>query len=80
MDRLRSILHEQGREIDQLRLENMDHKARISELELCLEEEMKRRQGDYDSLTVKIDTEVQERIFYDRQLNHINYFTHFKLS
>ena len=72
MDRLRSILHEQGREIDQLRLENMDHKSRISELELCLEEEMKRRQGDYDSLTVKIDTEVQERIFYDRQLNLIN--------
>ena len=72
MDRLRSILHEQGREIDQLRLENMDHKSRISELELCLEEEMKRRQ-DYDSLTVKIDTEVQERIFYDRQLYLINY-------
>ena len=46
MERLRSILHEQGREIDQLKMENLDHKKRIKNLETCLEEEMKQRQGN----------------------------------
>ena len=68
---MRSILHEQGREIDQLRLENMDHRKRINELEQCLEEEMKRRQGEYDSLTIKIETEVEERIFYDKRITTV---------
>ena len=45
MERLRSILHEQGREIDQLKMENLDQQKRIKNLETCLEEEMKQRQG-----------------------------------
>ena len=45
MERLRSVLHEQGREIDQLKMENQDQRQRIKNLELCLEEEMKLRQG-----------------------------------
>ena len=53
MERLRSILHEQGREIDQLKMENLDHKKRIKNLETCLEEEMKQRQGN-KKLTFKI--------------------------
>ena len=34
MERLREILHEQGREIDQLRQENQVQEKRIQELEL----------------------------------------------
>ena len=71
MERLREILHEQGREIDQLRQENQIQEKRIQELETALEEEMQRRQGDLESMTVKIETEVQERIFYDRRINTV---------
>ena len=46
MARLHSILHEQGRQIDELRLENSDQRKRIEALETCLEEEMARRQGE----------------------------------
>ena len=45
MDRLRSILHEQGREIDQLKVENNEQKNKIKNLEMCLEEEMRQRAG-----------------------------------
>ena len=71
MKRLREILHEQGREIDQLRQENQTQEKRIQELESALQEEMQRRQGDLESLTVKIETEVQERIFYDRRITTV---------
>ena len=71
MERLREILHEQGREIDQLRQENQIQEKRIQELETALQEEMQRRQGDLESLTVKIETEVQERIFYDRRITTV---------
>ena len=71
MERLREILHEQGREIDQLRQENQIQEKRILELETALEEEMQRRQGDLESMTVKIETEVQERIFYDRRITTV---------
>ena len=71
MARLRNLLHEQGREIDQMRQESMEHRKRISELEACLEEEMKRRQGEYDTLTIKIETEVEERIFYDKRITTV---------
>ena len=46
MARLHSILHEQGRQIDELRLENTGQRKRIEALETCLEEEMVRRQGE----------------------------------
>ena len=45
MARLRTILHEQGRQIDELRLESAGYKQRIASLEQCLEEEMTRRQA-----------------------------------
>ena len=84
MARLHSILHEQGRQIDELRLENSGQRKRIESLETCLEEEMARRQGEapalhwavyrhnvclsgeMESISVRIETEVQERIYYDR--------------
>ena len=34
MERLRSILHEQGREIDQLKMENLDQQKRIKNLDI----------------------------------------------
>lgn len=71
MERLREILHEQGREIDQLRQENNLQEQRILKLETALEEEMERRKGDLESMTVKIETEVQERIFYDRRITTV---------
>ena len=71
MERLREILHEQGREIDQLRQENNLQEQRILKLEKALEEEMERRKGDLESMTVKIETEVQERIFYDRRITTV---------
>ena len=43
MERLRAILHEQGRQIDELRLENSGQRKRIESLETCLEEEAARR-------------------------------------
>ena len=46
MERLRAILHEQGRQIDELRLENSGQRKRIESLETCLEEEAARRQGE----------------------------------
>ena len=49
MARLHSILHEQGRQIDELRLENSGQQKRIEALETCLEEEMVRRQGEETS-------------------------------
>ena len=49
MARLHSILHEQGRQIDELRLENSGQRKRIEALETCLEEEMARRQGEATS-------------------------------
>ena len=51
MARLHTILHEQGRQIDELRLENSDQRKRIEALETCLEEEMARRQGELDTMT-----------------------------
>jgi len=71
MERLRSILHEQGREIDQLKVENNEQKNKIKNLEMCLEEEMRQRAGDNDSMRVLIETEVQERIFYDRRITTV---------
>jgi len=56
MARLRTILHEQGRQIDELRLESSGYKQRIASLEQCLEEEMTRRQGEYESMTLRIGT------------------------
>ena len=50
MARLHSILHEQGRQIDELRLENSGQRKRIESLETCLEEEMARRQGEATAL------------------------------
>ena len=48
MARLHSILHEQCRQLDELRLENSGQRKRIEALETCLEEEMARRQGGCD--------------------------------
>jgi len=71
VERVRTILHEQGREIDQLKQENKDQKRRIGHLEALLEEEVNQRKGDYETFTVTIETEVEERIFHDRKITTV---------
>ena len=88
VERLRTMMHEQGRDIDHLKQasngwilmknicinhqqENKDQKKRIEKLEALLDEEIRKRKEDHETLIVTIETEVQERIFHDRKLTVI---------
>ena len=51
--------------------ENKDQKKRIGQLEALIEDEVNQRKGDYETFTVTIETEVQERIFHDRKINGV---------
>ena len=85
VERLRTMMHEQGREIDQLKQvmirsftkdkkitqENKDQKKKITQLEERLEEEVNQRKEDHKSFTHTIETERQERIFHDQKITTI---------
>ena len=51
--------------------ENKDQKKIIEKLETLLDEEIRKRKEDHETLIVTIETEVQERIFHDRKLTVI---------
>ena len=71
MARLRTILHEQGRQIDELRLESAGYKQRIASLEQCLEEEMTRRQAStVEYNTVQNSTVQYSALQYSQQYSN----------
>jgi len=67
VERLRFMLHEQGREIDFLKQENKQQKKRLSQLEELIEEECQARKNDFQSFVVSMETEIHERIINDRR-------------
>jgi len=68
---LKALLHEQGREIDALKQENKVQNKKIAQLEMDLQMERTKRDGEMASLTTTIKTEVEERIFNDQYITNV---------
>jgi len=67
VERLRIMLHEQGREIDLLKQENQQHKHQLSKLDELLEREKRARDDDLNYWKESMETEIHERIINDRR-------------